>query len=189
MSEQLAGGITQLLAATARGEPGARDRLWATVYDELYRLARSQTARERHPDLIHATTLVNEVYLRLGGNGQDGWDNRHHFFAAAANAMRRIRVDYARKRQSLKRGGGSGPLPLLDSVASPDDDPAEVLAFDEALTKLEAEAPRAAEVVKLRYFSALSVEETATVLAIAPRTVEMDWRFARAWLRGQLADG
>jgi RNA polymerase sigma factor (TIGR02999 family) len=179
--------ITTLLAAASGGDASACERLWGLVYDELHRMAQRQLADDGLRRMVQPTTLVHETYLRLcGSDGAVDLANRRQFFAAAARAMRRIRVDHARKRDRLKRGAGCAPRELPDSLAGRDVDPGEALALDEALAKLEAEAPRAAEVFSLRYFTGLSVDEVAKMLAVAPRTVEMDWRFGRAWLREQL---
>jgi RNA polymerase sigma factor (TIGR02999 family) len=179
--------LTELLAAAGQGNDGARERLWNVIYEELHRVAHRQMAAEPAGPALQTTVLVHEAYLRLVGDDHVQWANRRHFFAAAANAMRRIRVDYARMRDSLKRGGRHAPSELTDGVVGTDGDPAETLALDEALKKLEVEAPRAAEVVNLRFFAGLSVAETAAVLEISPRTVELDWRFGRAWLRQALS--
>ncbi len=180
------GPITQLLAAASAGEEGAADRLWAVVYDELRRLARAQLAAESPHRALDSTALVHEAFLRLTGRGPVEWDNRRHFFAAAARAMRRIRVDDARRRKRAKRGDGRPTRSLTGDPPTPGDDPAEVLAIDEALRKLEREAPRQAEIVMLRYFAGLSIRETALALGVSVRTVHYDWQFARAWLHREL---
>lgn len=181
--------VTRLLTAAAGGDPAAVNRLWSAVYEELHRLARYQLARERGRCSLDSTTLVHEAYLRLVGPEPVEWENRRHFFGAAARAMRQIRVDDARRRGSAKRGGNHQPGSLEDPPPFFDDDPLEVLAVDEALRALEQVAPRRAEVVLLRYFIGLSVNETAAVLDIAPRTVDEEWRFARAWLHRELSRG
>jgi RNA polymerase sigma factor (TIGR02999 family) len=140
-----------------------------------------------NPDpAMQTTLLVNEAYLRLVGGGNVGWDNRRHFFAAAAEAMRRIRIDEARKRRCAKRGGGRRRVGLDETLATGRADPLDLLAIDEALSALEAENARPAEVVKLRFFAGLGVEDTAAALGVSPRTVELDWRYARAWLHKAL---
>jgi RNA polymerase sigma factor (TIGR02999 family) len=181
--------VTQLLDAAAQGDTAAVNELWSAVYDELHRLARAQLAPEG-PDCSHQTTgLVNEAYLRMIGDGHVGWDSRRHFFAAAAKAMRRILVDDARSRGRLKRGGGQTPGPLLDEPPAHEEDPAVMLAIDEALQKLEQADPPRAEIVMLRYFAGLSVDETAAALGVSARTVDTGWRFAKAWLHRELSKG
>lgn len=187
MAQAGSGDVTRLLAAAGGGDPAAVDRLWAAVYDELRRLAQHQLAREGGRCSLETTTLVHEAYLRLVGPEPVEWDNRRHFFGAAARAMRRIRVDDARKRKSARRGGNQEPGPLDDQLPVFEGDPLEVLAVDEAVEELERSAPRRAEVVMLRYFAGLSVDETAEVLGVAPRTVDAEWRFARAWLHRALS--
>lgn len=189
MAAEASSPLTQLLVAANRGDAAAAARLWAVVYAELHRLAHRQLAGEGRHGSLSATALVNEAYLRLAGHAPVAWANRRHFFAAAAEAMRRIRVDAARQRRRLKRGGGQAPEALHADPAVAPDDPAELLALDEALCRLEQLDPRRAEVVKLRYFVELTVDETAAVLDVAPRTVDSDWRFARAWLHRALGPG
>jgi len=183
--------LTQILAAAESGDESARQQLWQAVYEELHRLAKAHMAGERRGRTIQTTVLVHEAYLRLlGPEGREApWSSRGHFFSAAAEAMRRILVDDARTRRRVKRGGGvrPGPLGPAQEPGVEDPDPAEVLAVDEALAKLEAEAPRQAQVVKLRYFAGLTGKEIAEVLGVGPRTVDADWRLARAWLYRVLA--
>ncbi len=202
--------ITQLLAAAGQGDQAAQNQLWSAIYDELHRLAQCQMAGEAHGRTMQPTSLVHEAYLRLIGDEAVQWANRRHFFAAAAKAMRRIRVDDARKRKRLKRGGGRRQVPLdeqgvvgkgfpqgvvREGIHAPagrgtpgyDPDPAEMLAVDEALSKLEQEDPRKAEVVMLRYFAGLTGDETAQALGLSPRTVDSEWRFAKAWLHRELS--
>ncbi|UCC30411.1 MAG: sigma-70 family RNA polymerase sigma factor [Phycisphaerales bacterium] len=181
--------LTQLLAAVGQGDVPAQNRLWALIYDELHSVAQGQLAAERGDRTLQPTTLVHEAYLRLTADEDVQWVNRRHFFAAAAQAMRRIRIDDARKRNRQKRGGGRQPGRLVSEPPVFDQDPAEVLAVDEAVNKLEQIDPRKAEVVLLRYFTGLTVAETAEVLGVSPRTVDNEWRFARAWLRRELARG
>ena len=181
--------VTQLLAAVGQGDTSAQDRLWALIYDELHSVAQGQLAAEGGGRTLQPTTLVHEAYLRLVGDEDAQWANRRHFFAAAAQAMRRIRIDDARKRNRQKRGGGRRPGRMVSEPPVFDQDPAEVLAIDEAVSKLEQIDPRKAEVVLLRYFTGLTVAETAEVLGVSPRTVDNEWRFARAWLRRELARG
>jgi RNA polymerase sigma factor (TIGR02999 family) len=153
------------------------------VYEELRRLAARRLAREKPGQTLQATALVNEAYMRLvGGNGGGSWDGRAHFFAAAAEAMRRIVIDNARRKRSEKHGGGfqRQAIDEVEVVAATAD--LDVLALDEALTRLAAEAPETAELVKLRYFAGLSIDAAAAALGISPATAKRRWAFARAWL-------
>ncbi|MGB2986602.1 MAG: ECF-type sigma factor [Phycisphaerae bacterium] len=181
--------LTQLLAAVGQGDEAAQSKLWSLVYNELHSLAQGQLAAEVGGGVRQPTSLVHEAYLRLTADENFHWANRRHFFAAAAKAMRRIRIDDARRRDSLKRGGGQQPGPMQEAPAVFDQDPAEVLAIDEALNKLEQIDPRKAEVVMLRYFAGFTVDQCAHALEVSPRTVDNEWRFARAWLRRELTKG
>lgn len=181
--------ITQLLDAAAQGDAAAVNRLWSAIYDELHGLAQAELTQEGPDCSLQTTSLVNEAYLRLIGAGPVEWANRRHFFAAAAKAMRRILVDDARTRGRLKRGGGQSPGALPDELPALEEDLAMVLAIDEALERLEQADPPRAEVVMLRYFGGLSVDETAAVLGVSPRTVDTEWRFAKAWLHRELSKG
>lgn len=181
------GPITHLLNDAGSGDKEAQRRLWAAIYDELRRMARQQLDGDGAGRRLQPTSLVHEAYLRLVGNGPVEWANHRHFFAAAAETMRRICVDDARKRGRLKRGGGHVPQPLDTEPAVCDRDPAEVVAIDVALRKLEVQHPRKAQVVLLRVFGGLTADETARALELSRRTVEYDWRFARAWLHQELA--
>jgi RNA polymerase sigma factor (TIGR02999 family) len=181
--------LTQLLADAAAGDEAAHERLWSAVYEELHRLASQQMAAEAGARTLQATALVHEAYLRLTRGSDADWACRQHFFAAAAKAMRRIRVDDARRRNRLKRGGGKQRESLGDGPVFFADDPAEVLAVDEVLAKLEQLDHVTAEVVKLRYFAGLTVDETAEALNLGARTVDKKWRMARAWLYRALTKG
>ena len=181
--------ITELLAAVGEGAPDAGSRLWSRVYDELHAMARQQMVKEPSGQTLQPTALVHEAYLRLIAGEPPDWENRRHFFGAAARAMRRIRVDAARRRLRSKRGGGRQRVPFSDLELTFDQDSASLLAIDEVLRRLEARDPRQAEVVLLRYFAGLSVEETARTLRVSPTTVEGDWRYARAWLHRELSRG
>lgn len=189
MASRPASPITELLTAASRGDAAAAERLWALVYDELKRMARGQLVGEARGRTLHPTVLVNETYLRLLGDGHVDWSSRGHFFAAAAEAMRRIRVDDARKRNRLKRGGGRKAQSLDEEQIGSETDATELLAVHEVLDRLEEIDPRKAEVVKMRYFAGLSVDETAAALGVSPRTVDAEWRFAKAWLHRQLSKG
>ncbi len=181
--------ITQLLAAIGEGDASAREKLWSLIYDELRRLAQRQMVGERRDCTLQPTALVHEVFLRLMGGEHTQWANRRHFFKVAAQAMRHIRIDDARQRGRLKRGGGQKPSPLQSAPAIFDQDPSEVLAINEALKNLERTDTRKAEVVMLRYFAGLTVDETAEALGLSPRTVDSDWQFARVWLHRELSRG
>jgi RNA polymerase sigma factor (TIGR02999 family) len=176
--------VTQLLDAAAGGDRMAAAELLPLVYDELRRLAADRLGRESPGQTLQATALVHEAYLRLvGGDQPRDWNGRGHFFAAAAEAMRRIMVDRARQKKSRKGGGGLHRAELReDAVAAPEGSD-EVLAVDEALAGLAAADPTAAELVKLRYFAGLSVDEAAAALNMSPRSVDRLWAFARAWLQ------
>jgi len=191
--DDVAGGdVTRLLADAAGNDREALERLYEAVYAELRRLAGSQMRREGRAVTLQPTMLVNEAYLRLSPPGA-AWQNRAHFFAAAAEAMRRILVDHARRRHSRKRGGGAEHVTLgsLDIPAAGDGDAAaeeaDVLAIDAALEALAAERPRLADLVKLRFFAGLSIEDAAAALDVSPATAKRDWTYARAWLKDRLA--
>jgi RNA polymerase sigma factor (TIGR02999 family) len=178
--------ITGLLRAWRNGDPAALDLLAVQVYDELRRVARRYMRNERAGNTLQTTALVNEVYLRLVDVQNVGWEDRAQFFALSAQMMRRILVDAARSRGSLKRGGGVVKVNVDDTaVLSPERGPS-ILALDDALEALSQMAPRQAKVVELRYFGGLNVEEIVEVLKVSPRTVERDWGFARAWLMREL---
>jgi RNA polymerase sigma factor (TIGR02999 family) len=175
--------VTQILHALEQGDPQAASQLLPLVYDELRRLAAHNLAHEKPGQTLDATSLVHEAYLRLVGEGADvRWDSRGHFYAAAAEAMRRILIDNARRKRSRKHGGGMArhdveSLPLAES--EPD---AELLALDEALTRLAQMDAAKAELVRLRYFAGLKLDECANVLGISPATADRWWAYARAWL-------
>jgi RNA polymerase sigma factor (TIGR02999 family) len=182
--------ITAILSAVDRGDPTAAEKLLPMVYDELRKLAAARLAREKPGQTLQATALVHEAYLRIAGRSPDQrWDGRGHFFAAAAEAMRRILVENARHKQSLKGGGGERPQSLDADPAFFEAalDPLEVLAIHESLERLAAKSPRKAELVKLRYFLGCTIPESADVLGIAAATAEEDWTYAKAWLRRDLA--
>jgi RNA polymerase sigma factor (TIGR02999 family) len=185
---------SQLLDAIGRGDPQAADRLLPLVYEELRRLAALQLAAERPGQTLDATALVHEAYLRLVGpspnsGGEIRWDSRGHFFAAAAEAMRRILIDNARRKQRLRHGGELKQVPL-EQVDVPAARPeAELLALDEALRRFAAEAPLKARLVELRYFGGMSVEEAARCLQISRATADRWWAYTRAWLRDRIRPG
>jgi RNA polymerase sigma factor (sigma-70 family) len=205
--------VTQLLEAIQQGEPQAAEQLLPLVYDELRKLARSKLRHEQPGQTLQATALVHEAYLRLvGGKGDRergtrdrgndseetplstvpctpspaSFDSRGHFFAAAAEAMRRILIEQARRRHALKAGGQYERLPvdqIAEIAVQPSADALDLLALDEALQKLERENPRKAQLIKLRYFAGLTIDEAAKVLGVAASTANADWLYAKSWLR------
>ena len=180
--------ITQLLNQWSDGDEGALDRLTPLVYEELRKQAARYLRRERPGHTMQTTVLINEAYLRLIDAKEVRWQGRAHFFAIAANLMRRILVDHARQRNAAKRGGSPIHVTLDRIIATAKQSNIEVLAIDEALTKLAGIDRQQAQIVELRFFSGLSVEETAAALAISPRTVKRDWSVARAWLRREIGE-
>src|SRR5262249_3498322 len=179
--------VTRILSAIDQGDPSAAAELLPLVYEELRKLAAGRLAQEKPGQTLQATALVHEAYLRLvGGENSQRWDSRGHFFAAAAEAMRRILVDQARRRQSLKRGGDADRVHLDDLLQPAGEDPIDLLTLDEALTKLEELHPVNAQVVKLRFFGGCTLEETAAMLGLSRANAERKWAYARAWLFGQL---
>ena len=181
--------VTSILSAIERGDPRAAEQLLPLVYDELRRLSTRRLAREKPGQTLQATALVHEAYLRLVGDRPEGaWDSRGHFFAAAAEAMRRILVENARRRQSEKHGGRLQRIDF-DEVQTLAEPPAEtLLALDEALDRLAAEDPVKAELVKLRCFAGLSHQEAAQALGISRATADRYWAYAKSWLYCQLYD-
>jgi RNA polymerase sigma factor (TIGR02999 family) len=173
---------TALLLAWGRGDKGAFDRLVPLVHDELHRLAHHYMAGERAGHTLQTSALVNEAYVRLIDINQVRWQNRTHFLAMAARTMRRILVDAARARGNQRRGGDVAKVSLDDAVVVAPDRRQDLVALDEALDRLQAVHPRQAEVVELRFFGGLTLEETASALAVSVDTVKRDWRFAKLWL-------
>ncbi|HEX9799906.1 MAG TPA: sigma-70 family RNA polymerase sigma factor [Thermoanaerobaculia bacterium] len=178
--------VTRILEAISAGEEGAGAELFETVYEELRGIARAYMARERANHTLQPTAVVHEAYLRLLAASAPRWQSRAHFFSAAAEAMRRILVDHARRKLSRKRGGDWRRVESRE-IAEPDGELVDLLALDQALGRLEAHDANLARVVKLRYFAGLSVEDTARTLDQSPRTVNRSWTAARAWLRRELA--
>jgi len=181
--------VTEILSALERGHASAAEDLLPLVYDELRRLAAWQMSQERPGQTLQATALVHEAWLRLVGNGNDHWEGRRHFFAAAAEAMRRILIENARRKQAVRHGGSLHRTAMeLDDLpitgGAPDD---ELLAVDEALDALATHDPAKAELVKLRYFAGFTLEETAAALGFSARTAKRDWAYARAWLYRKIA--
>jgi RNA polymerase sigma factor (TIGR02999 family) len=177
---------THLLRAIGEGNLSAQKRLWELVYQELHHLAQQQLVNDPIGRTRQPTSLVHEAFLRLAANEEVRWADRTHFFRTAAQAMRRIRVDDARKRDRLKRGAGRKPVVLDQDPAGCAQDPAELLAVNEALDRLAAEYPEKAEVVALRYFAGLTIDEAAAATGVSPRKIDKDWSFARAWLYREL---
>jgi RNA polymerase sigma factor (TIGR02999 family) len=179
--------VTTILSQIEHGDPKAAEQLLPLVYDELRRLAAAKIAQEKPGQTLQATALVHEAYLRLAGQEpSQPWDGRGHFFAAAAEAMRRILVEQARHKKSIKAGGGRQRQELSEiepAIQGPDID---LLALDEALQKLQAKDPRKAALVKLRYFAGLSREQAALALGIATSTADLDWAYAKSWLRAEM---
>lgn len=181
--------ITRALHDAARGDRQAADRLLPLVYDELRQLAAARLARTPPGNTLQATALVHEAYLKLvgGQEGDPGWESRRHFFGAAANAMRNILVDQARRKARQRDGLGARADVEEASMAADGYAPGEMLALDDALSRLEKEDPRKAQIVTLRCFAGLTGEQIAELLGISDRTVDREWRFARSWLQRELS--
>jgi len=186
--EPAGGDVSQLLRAWSDGDQGALERLTPIVYKELHRLARHYMKGERPGHVLQTTALVNEAYMRLVDYKRMQWQNRAHFFAVSAQLMRRILVEHAR-RQNLKRGGGVQHVSLDEAAVVGGDRPADLVALDAAMDALARLDPRKVQVVEMRFFGVLSVEETAEVLKVSPITVMRDWSTAKAWLYRELAGG
>ena len=182
--------VTRILHASAAGDPKATARLLPMVYEQLRRLARQKMRQERSGHTLQATALVHEAYLRIVGPHADGrnisWDGQAHFFAAAAEAMRRILIDNARRKLTLKHGGGSEQVELTEDDLAVEGPSGDILALDEALEKLDREDSIKAQLVKLRYFAGLTLEEAGRMLDLSPATADRYWAFARAWLFREL---
>jgi len=181
--------VTALLAAVESGDEAAMGRLFPLVYEELRRLAKRQLAGQRKDHTLQTGDLVNEAYLKLVNTQRPAWKNRGHFFAVASRAMRSVLVDYARRRAYAKRGGN----PLRVSLSEADQPfeeqkSAEVVAVDEALSRLASLDPRKARIVELRYFGAVGVEEIADLLGVSSRTIKREWRWAKAWLYREIGE-
>ena len=180
--------VTQLLVAWSNGDSAARDALMPLVHDELRRLAHRYMDRERGNHTLQTSALVNEAYLRLIDQKDVHWQNRAHFFGIAARIMRRILVDYARKRGFAKRGGNLQPVTFDEAMIVSPERAAEVVALDDALNCLAELDQRKSQIIELRFFGGLSVEETAEVLGVSAGTVMRDWTFAKAWLRREITN-
>jgi RNA polymerase sigma factor (TIGR02999 family) len=181
--------VTRILGRIEQGDPHAAEQLLPLVYDELRKLAAQKLAQEKPGQTLQATALVHEAYLRLVNVEQaQHWNSRGHFFAACAEAMRRILVDRARQKKSRKRGGTRARAELREDAVTAPEESDEILAVNEALDRLAAADPQAAELVKLRYFAGLSIEETAQALKISPRSADRLWAYARAWLQRAIGE-
>ncbi|MEQ1826537.1 MAG: sigma-70 family RNA polymerase sigma factor [Pirellula sp.] len=184
--EESSSNVARVLRQVASGDPAAAGDLLPLVYDQLRALAQQRMMQERPGHTLQATALVHEAFLRLVGPRETPWAGQAHFYAAAAEAMRRILVDHARSRHRLKRGGAAVRIPLnvLDLASAEDSE--EILALDEAISRLEQQEPKVAEVVRLRFFAGLSIDQAAESLGVSPRTIDRHWKFARAWLFREL---
>jgi RNA polymerase sigma factor (TIGR02999 family) len=183
--------VTRILSAIERGDVRAVDELFPLVYQELRQLAAARLRKESPGQTLQATALVHEAYLRLVGSENQNWTGRGHFFAAAAEAMRRILIDNARRKKSLKRGGGSQRIDLDEAVAAGDDKTSfdDLIALDEAIEKLSKNDKVKADLVKLRYFAGLTSEQAAEILGISASTADRHWAYARSWLHLEIAKG
>lgn len=179
--------VTQLLVAWGNGDQAAFEKLLPLVYEELHRLAHRYMAEERPGHTLQTSALVNEAYTRLIDQKDAQWENRAQFFGIAAISMRRILVSYARSRNRAKRGGGAIKVSLEKAAILSDERAAEMVALDEALERLASVDPRKSQIVELRYFGGLSIEETAEVLKVSPGTIMRDWTLAKAWLRREIS--
>ena len=178
--------ISQLLVAWSQGDQTAAEQLMPLVYGELRRMARRYMAGQPPGHTLQTTALIHEAYLKMMGQQGKRWQNRAHFFGVAARAMRHILVDYARGRKAVKRGGEARAVSLDEAALVTKGQAAEIVALDEALTRLAHLSPRQSNVVELRYFGGMSVEETAEVLKVSSETVTRDWRMAKSWLLREL---
>jgi len=186
MAESDQHDVTRLLKAWSGGDSKALDELFPIVYTEVRKLARSYLRRERPDHTLQPTALVNEAYMRLVDQRHVDWQNRAHFFGIAAQVMRRVLVDHARMRQADKRGSGDRPVVLDEALALVAERTPDVVALDDALRALAELDPRQAQIVELRFFGGLSIEEAAEVIGLSPATVKREWSAARAWLRREL---
>lgn len=181
--------VTELLEQWSDGNQAVLEELLPLVEDELHRIARRYMSRERQGHTLQTTALVNEAYIRLAAAKDINWQSRAHFFALAASIMRRIMIDYARRRRNQQHGAGALRVTLDEAALVADERGTELLALDEALDELTLKYPRKGRVIELRFFGGLTVEEAATVLKIDARTVKRDWLFARAWLHNKISEG
>lgn len=181
--------ITRILGRVGDGEARAADELLPLVYDQLRAAAQKQMAQERSDHTLQATALVHEAYVRLVGRDDVPWENRAHFYVAAAEAMRRVLIEHARKRGRIKRGGERRRIPLSGLELARDSNLEEILAVDAAIRRLEEQDGRMARIVRLLFFAGLDTRETAAVLGLSDRTVRREWALARAWLHRELSGG
>ena len=188
MQEYSNQNITLLLEDCIKGKKGAVDELLPHVYNELKKISSKYLNDEYHHHTLQTTELVHEAYIKMTGDQNISWQNRAHFFGIAAQSMRQILVDHARKRKSLKRGAGKSNISLDDVYELSEKADEQILALDEALKKLESMEERSSKIVELRYFSGLTIEETAEVLNISTATAKRDWNFAKAWLYREMAN-
>jgi RNA polymerase sigma-70 factor (ECF subfamily) len=182
VERDVSGNVTQFLIDWSQGDPGALENLMPLVYNELRRLARLKLLRLEQNPTIEPTSLVHDAYIRLIDQNRVNWQNRAHFFAIAAETMRRILVDHARSRLRKKRGGGRKQVSLESALVASDLKDFNLLALNDALDRLAAIDEKQARIIELRFFAGLSIEDTATVMKISPRTVKREWAMARAWL-------
>jgi RNA polymerase sigma factor (TIGR02999 family) len=178
--------VTQLLNEWGKGSQAALEELMPMVYGELHKMAKRYMDQQNPSHTLQTTALINEAYLRLAGDSARTWQNRSHFFGVAAKAMRHVLVDHARTRYAAKRGGALQNLRLDENIDTSGERMRELIALDDALTDLAKLHPRQSEVIELRFFGGLGVEETAEVLKVSPETVMRDWRIAKAWLHTEL---
>ncbi len=178
--------VTQLLRNWQGGDQAARDQLLGIVYDELRRQAARYLRRERPDHTLQPTALVHEAYLQLIDQSRVSWENRAHFFGAAARLMRRVLVDHARAHQAEKRGSGEEKLALDEAIAVPENKDLDILALNDALEELARLDEQQSRIVELRYFGGLSIEETATITGVSPATVKREWAMAKVWLHNQI---
>ena len=187
VEDALPGDVTRLLGRLDAGDRDAIAELAPLVYNELHALAVNYLRHERDDHTLQPTALVNEAWLRLASREDPRWENRRHFYRAAAIVMRSILVNHARDRRRLKRGGQSKRVPLDDALLAFEDRAVDLIALDDALTKLALLDPRQIDIVELRFFAGLTIKETAETLGVSPRTVDADWSLARSWLQREMS--
>ena len=179
--------LTELLNEWGNGNQAALEKLMPLVYAELHRIAKRHMRNQSPDHTLQTTALIHEAYVKMAGDSGKQWKDRVHFYAVAARAMRHVLVDHARTKQSAKRGGGARPVPLEEGIGTSEERLTELIAIDKALANLAKLHQRQSEVVELRFFGGLGVEETAEILKVSPETVALDWRAAKAWLHKELA--
>ena len=189
MSEPELPDITRILEKVSSGDHHAAHELLPLVYEQLRAAAQKQMAQERHDHTLQATALVHEAYVRLVGSDDVSWENRAHFYVAAAEAMRRVLIEHARKRGRAKRGGGRRRIPLTGEELAQNPNLEEIMSVDAAIRRLEERDGRMARIVRFRFFAGLGVRETAAALGLSDRTVRREWALARAWLHRELSGG